>query len=156
MSSLAISIPKDTIVLPSNVRFSTSGKDLIVQKVRRRTKRFKMTKVQRNKISAATKKFKFPILTGLSVAPAAFLAFNDAMQSASFQNRILRFSLKMIEFYSGISISPFTQQVSFIPQSLLVGWGPLLAVVGIKTLAKGRVMAINRALSRAQIPANLG
>ena len=143
------------MVLPSNVRVSQVGTQLILQKVKRSRKRFKMSKKQRAKISAASRKLKVPILTSLSVAPAVLLSAQTAMiLRQGLLDRVLEFSLQMISYYTGALIQG--NNVTFQPSRLAVGWGPIVAVGAVKTLAKGRVMAINRALSRAQIPANLG
>lgn len=154
MSSLAINVPSGTTVLPSNVKFQGSGKDLVIQKVKRRTKKFKMSKAQRNKISAAARKFKVPILTAVSVAPAVLMSAQTALVQPTPMAKFSDFARNMISFYTGIWINRLGQ-VTFQPQRLLVGWAPIVAVGAVKALARGRVMAINRALSRAQIPANL-
>ena len=155
-ASLAVSIPKSAIVLPPNVRVQSAGGTLILQKVKRRTKRFKMSKAQRQKISAASRKFKVPILTAISVAPAVLLSAQDTMVHPKLMTKLMAFTRSMLSYYTGIFVNLDGTNARFMPERLLVGWGPIVAVGTIKAVAKGRVMAINRALSRAQIPANLG
>lgn len=153
--SLTTNIPKNTMVLPSNVRVSQVGTQLILQKVKRSRKKFKMSKKQRQKISAASKKFKVPILTGIMLAPSVFLSASEAMKRTAPLDKLKRFSLDMISYYTGMTINDAGTSVGFDPMRLAVGWAPVIGVGLVKTVAKGRVMAINRALSRAQIPANL-
>lgn len=156
MSSLAISIPSDAIVLPPNVKFQTAGKQLILQKVKRRTRRFKMSKAQRNKISLASKKFKWPILTTVAVAPAVLLSASQAMSETGLDRQAMRFVQQLLSYYTGMLFRFEGGRPIFEPARLAIGWGPIIAVGVGKTVAKGRIMAINRALSRANIPANLG
>ena len=154
--SLVSSIPKGTIVLPSNVRASEIGGKLILTKVKRSRKRFKMSKKQRNKISAASRKFKVPILTGMSIAPAVLFSAQTAMGISKPLDKLRVFATELISYYTGVQANFFVPGFTFQPTRLVIGWGPIVAVGAIKLVAKGRVMAINRALSRAQIPANLG
>jgi hypothetical protein len=154
--SLTTNIPKSAIVLPSNVRVSQVGTQLVLQKVKRSRKRFKMSKTQRQKISAASKKFKVPILTGISVAPAVLLSASQAMAETGLNRQAMRFVQQLLSYYTGMLFRFEGGAPIFEPARLAIGWGPIVAVGAVKTLAKGRVMAINRALSRAQIPANLG
>lgn len=150
--ALAVSIPKDTIVLPSNVKFSVSGKDLIIQKTKRRVKRFKMTKQQREKIARTAKKFKWPIITSIAVGPAVLLSAQRAMTTSGIVNQLQLFARTMLEFYTGIVISGDGRSMRWDPKLMLVGWGPLVGVLAIKRLAKSQIASINRALSQAQIP----
>ena len=154
--SLSTNIPKNTMVLPSNVRVSQVGTQLILQKVKRSRKKFKMSKAQRQKISAASRKFKLPILTGIAVGPAVLLSAQKAMTRGAVIEKLQTFAQEMISYYTGATFSNAGAFLGWDAGRLAVGWGPIVAVGAVKTLAKGRVMAINRALSRAQIPANLG
>lgn len=153
--SIAPSIPKSAIVLPSNVKVVNTSGTLILQKVKRRVKRFKMSKKQRQKIAASARKFKLPILTAVSIGPATLLAAQAGLAQGPLINKIQVFLLELLSYYTGLRIAPTGQFLGWQGQRMLVGWGPIVAVGAAKAVAKGRIMAINRALSRAQIPANL-
>lgn len=156
MPSLAVSIPDKAVVLPPRVRFSHAGGQLIIQKISRRVRKFKTSKATRQKISAASKKFKVPLLTGLSLAPAVLLSVQDAMLHPTLLAKVLAFTRTMLSFYTGMFFGLDGKTFRFEPARLAIGWGPIVAVGTFKAIAKGRLMAINRALSRAQIPVSTG
>jgi hypothetical protein len=154
--SLVTNIPKTAIVLPSNVRVQSAGGTLILQKIKRRTKKFKMSKAQRQKISTAARKFKWPLLTSFAVGPAVLVSAKSAMARGPLIDKLDTFVKEMISYYTGVRIFDSGSGFIFEANRLAIGWGPIFAVGAVKLVAKGRIMAINRALSRAQIPANLG
>lgn len=152
-STLAVNIPSTAVVLPSNVRFSGSGKDLVIQKVKRRVRRFKMPKAQREKISRAAKQFKWPIVTTIALAPSALIAANFAFQRQGLVNQFSEFSRRTLLHYTGIWVFE-DGRIAFLPRFAAIGWGPIFGVMAAKKIARGTLMKLNRAASQAKLPAN--
>lgn len=148
--SLVAQVPKTAIILPSNMKVVGTS-PLILQKIKRRVKKFKTSVATRKKIAAASRKFKIPILTSIAVGPALLISIRTAMTQVGIVNQISQFLRTMLRFYTGITITA-GGGASFKAKDALVGLGPLFGVLVLKLIARKTITKLGRTASQLQLP----
>ena len=137
--------------LPAGHRIIETAHGNYIQKQKRSRKTFKMPKAQRQKIAAAARRFKFPILTAAAIGvPLAFSIAAAQRHGGLFSTEGAKwFGSNMLAYYTGFA--PMTQD--FEAKRLMYGLVPLIATMVLRR--SGITKAPNAMLAKMRIPLRL-
>lgn len=155
---------KSLMTVPKGYRIATvtvngSPTSALVAKQSRRSK-FKMSKSQRDKIAAAARKIKIPVLTIGANAIPAFGALDflmhDLVAPTTGTEKGVRFFNKVMSPYLPITLQNLGAgqiKANFTPQTILGGTIPNLIVWGVRR--SGIFKGTNAKLTKAKLPFSL-
>lgn len=114
----------------------------------------KMPKEQRDRIRAAARKMKVPLLTAAAIGVPVFSAMKFAKeQGGDFQRKAFMFSREILSSYTGIQVSS-DGTTTFKLERMQKGLLPLAILTGVKRL--GIFRGANTGLTKARLPFLLG
>ena len=140
--------------LPAGHKIIETAHGNYIQKQKKRKRTYKMPKAQRQKIAAAARRFKFPILTGAAVGLPIIISVDKAggMSNLFTRSGMFKFSREMLASYTGVFIEG-GGGVAFVPHLMLRGLVPIAIVAAVNRL--GLLKTANQKLAKTRLPLRL-
>ena len=131
-------------MLPKGYKVVETSAGTYLQKSKQSRKRYKMSKSARNKIAAAARRFKLPVLTVGALAGGTWQPINLLFQGQG------QYAMQvLVRNYTGIN-TDFNGSVEFKPRYMLNGLVPIVAVMLINR--SGILRPTNQKLAKTKIP----